>query len=230
MQVHKGLVVFSVSLSLGVQSLAACAGDQHKPIDTGKLFGVESTFGSEFKVNTKGPSDIDPKLLGQKLPPGVTFDPEDCRDYVASGRLPKGTRGRMSTVTANGEGNQFVSVAAQADKDIPFDAATAEKCKHVTFEVAKGKGRVSGFIDAVDAPQIDGVRTAGSHWQIETSVGEGEQERHQSREVYYYTANLRDVLVLVTVNAMPTRDQPLPVVDTDRARQLLVDSVSAVRP
>ncbi len=202
--------------------LAACAAGQHKPIDTSKVFGVKSTFGPEFHVTTKGPADINPKLLGpQKLPPGVTFDPADCGDYVSSGRLPKGIRGKMSVLAADGDGNRFVAIAVQADQDVPFDAEAAKKCKHVTFEA----GRVTGFIDEVDAPHIDGAETVGSHREIEAMVG----DTQRSREVYNYAAYLGDWVVLVTANPLAVRGQPPAPVDSDRARRLLVDSVSALR-
>lgn len=205
------------------QALAGCGG-AHKPIDTTKLFNVQSSFGSDFKTRTKGPNEIDPKILGpQKMPSGVTFDPSDCADYAASsGRPPKGIQGKMSMVSAAGNGNQLVVIAMQADKDLPFDAAAAEKCKHVSFQA----GKLTGYLDAADAPQIDHVQTSGSHSEIEVTGKDGQQ---QSRESYTFTAYLGDALVQVTANPLPVRGQPPAMVDADRARQLLVDSVSALR-
>lgn len=203
----------------------ACSGkpEHHEPIDTSKVFQVKSTFGQGYKTQTKGPTDINPKMLQpEKLPPGVTFDPTDCRDYVTSGRLPQGTRGRMSVLAAEGEGNRFTSIAVQADSDVPFDAETAKKCEHVTFEA----GKLTGYVDDVDAPRIDGAKTIGSHRQIEIALPEGQR----STEVYSFAAYLGDWLVLVTAAPVMVKGQPAPPVDTDRARQLLTDSVAALRP
>lgn len=202
--------------------MAACGEHHHEPIDTSKLFSVEKTFGEGYKTKTKGPSDINPKMLGpEKLPPGVTFDPSDCRDYVTSGRLPQGTRGRMSVLAVEGAGNRFTSIAVQADKDVAFDAETAKKCEHVTFEA----GKLTGYVDDVDAPQIDGAKTVGSHRQIEVTLPEGQR----STEVYSFTAYMGDWLVMVTAAPIMDKGQAVAAVDTDRARKLLTDSVAALR-
>ncbi len=157
------------------------------------------------------------------MPPGVTFEPADCGDYAASsGRPPKGIRGKMSVVSADGNGNRLVVIALQGDKDIPFDAATAEMCKHVAFQA----GKLTGYLDEVDAPHIDGVATTGAHSSIEMTGPDGQQS---SRESYTFTAYLGDARVQVTANPLPVRGQPLAMVDADRARQLLIDSVSALR-
>lgn len=208
---------------MGAGWLVACSGAKHhEPIDTSKLFTVQKTFGSGYKTKTKGPKDIDPKMLGpEKLPPGVSFDPEDCRDYVTSGRLPTGTRGRMSLLAADGEGNRFTTIAVQAEKDVPFDAESAQKCEHVTFEA----GKLTGYVDEVDAPQIDGATTVGSHRQIEIALPDGQR----STEVYSFTAYLGDWMVFVTAAPLTEKGQAPPPVDTDRARQLLTDSVAALR-
>jgi hypothetical protein len=220
---RKALVVSSVGLILCAQALTGCGGG-HKPLDTTKLFNVESTFGSEYKTQTKGPNDIDPKILGpQKMPPGVTFDPSDCADYAASsGRPPKGIRGKMSMVSVVGNGNQLVAVAMQADQDLPYDAAAAERCKHVSFQA----GKLTGYLDETDAPQIDRAQTSGSHSEIEVTGKDGQQ---QSRESYTFTAYLGSALVQVTANPQAVRGQPPTMVDADRARQMLVDAVSALR-
>lgn len=223
MPAPKSSVVFSVGLITCAQALTGCGGSQ-KPIDTTKLFNVQSTFGSDFKTQTKGPNDIDPKILGpQKMPPGVTFDPADCADYAASsGRPPKGIRGKMSMVSIVGNGNQLVAIAMQSDQDLPYDAEGAEKCKHVSFNA----GKLTGYLDEVDAPQIDHATTVGSHSEIELTGKDGQQ---QSRESYTFTAYMGSALVQVTANPQPVRGQPPSMVDADRARQLLVDAVSALR-
>jgi hypothetical protein len=221
MPIRTSLVLSLVGVVMGAGWLTAC-GHEHKPIDTAKVFEVRSTFGDDFKINIKGPKDIDPKMLGpQKLPPGVMFDPADCADYVSSGRLPKGIRGKMSVLSADGAGNRFITIAVQADKDLPFDAEAAKKCEHVTFEA----GKITGLIDEVDTPQIKNAQTVGTHRVITAVVGENQQ----SREVYNFAAYMGDWVVLVTANPLPVKGQPPDPVDADRARQLLTDSVSALR-
>jgi hypothetical protein len=203
-------------------SLAGCGKKHHEPIDTSKVFSVKKTFGDGFQTKTKGPKDIDQKMLQpEKLPDTVTFDPPECRDFVTSGRLPQGTTGRMSVVAAEGEGNRFTAIAVQAEKDVPYDADTAKKCAHVTFEA----GKLTGYVDEVEAPKIDGATTVGSHRQIEIALPEGQR----STEVYSYTAYLGDWLVLVTAGPQQIKGQEAAPVDTDRARQLLTDAVNALR-
>lgn len=203
-------------------SLAACGGDRHEPVDTSKIFKVKSTFGEGFKTVTKGPADINPKMLGpEKFSPGVKFDPEDCRDQVDTGRLPKGTRGRMSVLAADGEGNRFTVIAVQANEKVPYDAEAAKKCGHVTFQA----GKITGYVDEVDAPQINGAETTGSHRQIEATVG----DKQASTEAYTFAAYLGDLVVFVTAGAKQPKGQPPAPIDTDRARQLLTDSVAALR-
>ncbi|BBY35098.1 hypothetical protein BST33_00995 [Mycolicibacter minnesotensis] len=223
MSVRKSLVVSSVGLVLCAQALTGCGGSQ-KPLDTTKLFNVQSTFGSDYKTQTKGPSEIDPKILGeQKMPPGVTFDPADCADYAANtGRPPKGVQGKMSMVSIVGGGNQLVVIAMQTDQELAYNEADAEKCKHVSFNA----GKLTGYLDDVEAPQIDHARTVGSHSEIELTGKEGQT---QSRESYTFTAYLGTALVQVTANPQAVKGQAPAMVDADRARQLLVDAVSALR-
>jgi hypothetical protein len=202
--------------------LAACStGQSAHPPDITKLFDVKSTFGPEFRVTTKGPSGVDPRMVGpQKLPPGVTVDPPNCADYASGQRLPAGLQGKMAAVAAEGNGNQFISIAIQATKSVPFNAVP-ENCKRVTFEA----GKLSGVIDAVDAPRIDGAQTVGNQRQIQA----GAAGKQVSREVYNYSAYLGDLVVMVSANAVPVRDQPPAAIDVERARRLLTDSVSAIR-
>ncbi|ORV42864.1 hypothetical protein AWC02_16225 [Mycolicibacter engbaekii] len=223
MSVRKSLLVSSVGLLVCAQALAGCGGAQ-KPIDTTKLFNVQSTFGSDYKTQTKGPDNIDPKILGpQKMPPGVTFDPADCADYAANtGRPPKGIEGKMSMVSIVGEGNQLVAIAMQSDQDLPYDDTDAEKCSHVSFNA----GKLTGYLDEVDAPEIENAKTVGSHSEIEITGKDGQQ---QSRESYTFTAYLGTALVQVTANPQAVRGQAPAMVDADRARQLLVDAVAALR-
>ena len=208
---------------IGAGGLVGCSkAKKHEPVDTSKVFTVEKTFGPGYKSKTKGPTDINQKMLQpEKLPPSVTFDPEDCRDYVTSGRLPQGTRGRMSVFATEGEGNRYTAIAVQADTDVPFDSESAAKCSHVTFEA----GKLTGYVDEVDAPHIDGATTVGSHRQIEIALDEGTR----STEIYSFSAYLGDWLVMVTASPVMVKGESAAPVDVDRGRQLLTDAVGALR-
>ncbi len=81
-----------------------------------------------------------------------------------------------------------------------------------------------GIIEAVDAPDIDGVDTAGSHRVIQTTVG----GKPRTGELYNYTARMGSLLVIVTANPLVIPDKPVAPVDTKRAGELLTAGVFAV--
>ncbi|MBV8927842.1 MAG: DUF5642 family protein [Mycobacteriaceae bacterium] len=200
--------------------LGGCTGvaSPAQRVDIGKVFAVKSTFGPDFRVTTAGPSGIDPKLLApQKLPEGMTFDPADCAKYASGQTLPAGLQGNMAAVSAEGQGNRFIAIAVETSERVPFDAAAADTCKHVTF----AGPNMHGVVDVVDSPHIDGAQTLGTHRQLSTAVGTG--------EVYNYVAYLDDYLVVVTANPLVVPNQPTVPVNTQRAKDLLSATVGAVR-
>ena len=111
-------------------------------------------------------------------------------------------------------------MAVQTNEPVPFNEP-GRNCKKVAFQ----GGRVRGLIEVVEAPQIDGTRTLGVHRVLQTVV----QGRPRSGELYNYSAHFGDYQVIVTANPVLLPDQPATPVDTDRARDLLVKSVAAVR-
>src|ERR1700738_4972099 len=88
--------------------LAACAtgrsaGQDLSHADIAHVANIKSSFGSDFKTASVGPTGIDPRLLGpQTLPPGMTFDPADCAKGASQHGVPAGMRGNMAATTAEG--------------------------------------------------------------------------------------------------------------------------------
>lgn len=204
--------------------LAACGTSQPtRPADVTKVFAVKSTFGPEYRTTSKGPSDISPQMVGeQKLPPGVTFDPSDCEKLATGQRLPTGTQGKTAAVSADGKGNRLIAIAVSATATVPYDATLAEKCKHVSFTA----GNVTGTVDVVDAPQINGAQTSGRHRQFQITA----RGKERNNELYTYSAYFGNSVVIVDASPVRVRGQQQPSpVDTDRAQQLLTDAVSAMR-
>ena len=204
--------------------LIACS-SQPKPADVTKVFAVKSTFGSDYRTSSKGPTDITPQMVGeQKLPPGVSFDPPDCEKLATGQRLPSGTQGKTAIVSADGKGNRLVAIAVVAKASVPYDASLTDKCKHVGFKT--DKGNLNGSIDVVDAPQINGVQTTGRHRQVTISA----RGKERNNELYSYVAYFGDTVVIVDASPMRIRGQQQPpAIDTDRAQQLLKDAVAAMR-
>jgi hypothetical protein len=204
--------------------LAACS--SHGSSGTGaadisKISQVKSDFGPGYKIKDTPKTGIDPKVLStHKLPPGLTFDPPDCSTFVVGEDMPPGLQGNMAAVAAEGNGNRFIVLAVQTNEPVPFNEP-GRNCKKVAFQ----GGRIRGLIEVVEAPQIDGTRTLGVHRVLQTVV----QGKPRSGELYNYTAHFGDYQVIVTANPVLLPDQPATPVDTNRARDLLVKSVAAVR-
>ncbi len=213
-----------------VCALAACSKNQsdsagkpaaNQPVDVAKVFAVKSNFGPEYRVATKGPTDIDPKTLAPpKLPPNMTFDPPECADLATGQRLPPGLKGTAASVLAQGNGTRFTVIAAQNIDHVP-EAALPQNCQHVAFTTENA----SGTVDVVDAPQIQDAQTSATHRQFEVTV----KGKERTGELYYYVAYLKNFVVTVSANSVTAAGQaPVPA-DTEQARSLLTAAVSAVR-
>jgi hypothetical protein len=189
--------------------------------DITKISKVDSSFGSGFQVKDVPKTGIDPKVLAtHKLPPGLTFEPPDCSAFVVGQDMPPGIQGNMAAVAAEGGGNRFIAIAVQTNEPLPF-TEPGRNCKKVAFQ----GGRVRGLIEVVDAPQIEGTRTLGVHRILQTVVNGAPR----SGELYNYSAHFGDYQVIVTANPLVQAGKPGSPVDTQRARDLLVKSVAAVR-
>jgi hypothetical protein len=211
------LAVASVCLLAGCSSGAATSSNA----DIAKVNDVKSSFGPQFKVLDISERAIDPKLLSaRKLPDGLKFDPANCAKVAAGPDMPADLQGNMAAVSAEGNGNRFVVIAVETSKALPFNDP-GKDCSKVAF----AGGQVRGGIEVVDAPQIDGARTLGVHRVLQAAVVGGPR----TGELYDYSAQFGDYQVIVIANPLVVPDQPVAKVDTQRARDLLVKAVSAVR-
>jgi Domain of unknown function (DUF5642) len=206
--------------------LAACATPQSAEqdfshADIAHVANIKSSFGSQFKVTSVGPTGIDPRLLGpQTLPPGMTFDPADCGKAASQAVLPPGVKGNMAATTAEGEGNRFITIAVETSQAVPV-GDPAQNCQKVGFT---GPG-LRGLVEVVEAPQIGGVHTRGTHRVLQTTV----DGKPRTGELYNYVATFGTFLVIVTANPLVVPDQPVAPVDTQRARDVLTAAVAAVK-
>ena len=204
--------------------LTACGTGQSVDLshaDIAHVANVKSSFGSEFKVTSVGPTGIDPRLLGpQTLPPGMTFDPADCAKAASQQVVPQGMKGNMAATTAEGDGNRFIAMAIETSEAVPR-TDPAQNCQKVGFS---GAG-VRGLVEVVEAPQIDGVHTVGTHRVLQTTV----DGKPRTGELYNYVASFGTFLVIVTANPLVLPDKPVAPVNTQRARDLLTAAVAAVK-
>lgn len=189
--------------------------------DIGRVKDVRASFGPDFKVTDVGPTGIDPRLLArQELPKGVKFEPPDCASFANQQMVPAGAKGNMAATTAEGEGNRFITIAVETSETASVNAP-AENCRKVGF----AGGAMRGLVEVVEAPQIEGVQTLGTHRVVQTTV----DGKPRTGELYNYLASFGPFLVIVTANPLVVPDKPVAKVDTQRARDLLVAAVNAVR-
>lgn len=199
----------------------ASGSDGDVSADIGKVSELRAGFGPGFEVTEVAPTGIDPAVLaGQKLPDGIAFDPAGCARFAAGQSVPPGTEGNMAAVSAEGEGNRFVVIAVQTSTAIPVVEPGSE-CRKVSF----AGGSTRGTVEVVDAPRIEGAETFGVHRVVQTVV----DGTPRAGEVYSYSAHFGDFQVIVSANPLVTPDEPPVPVDTERARDLLVAGVQAVR-
>lgn len=203
-------------------TLTACAsGEPEQQADIDNVFEVKPLFGPEFRVTTAGPTGIDPKLLGpQAVPPGVKIEPADCAKFAAGLAIPEGAQGNMAATTAEGNGNRYIAIAVETSEAVPFNDP-GPACQKVGY----GGPGVRGLVEVVEAPQIDGARTLGTHRVVQTAV----DGKPHTGELFNYVASFDTFLVIVTANPLVVPDKPVAPVDTARARELLTKAVDAVR-
>ena len=204
--------------------LAGCASgaDKSAPrVDIAKVADVKSSFGADYKITDISERAIDPKLLSaRKLPEALTFDPANCAKAAAGPEMPSDLQGNMAAVSAEGDGNRFVVIAVETSKSLPVNDP-GKDCAKVAFSGAQ----VRGGMEVVDAPHIDGTQTLGVHRVVQAVVS----GNARTGELYDYSAQFGDYLVMVTANPLVMPGQPVAPVDTGRARDLLVKGVNAVR-
>ncbi|OBF90659.1 hypothetical protein A5791_16240 [Mycobacterium sp. 852002-51163_SCH5372311] len=211
------LVIAAVCLLAGCSSEANTASNA----DIAKVTGVKSSFGPEFKILDISERAIDPKLLSaRKLPDGLKFDPANCAKVAAGPDMPPDLQGNMAAVSAEGNGNRFVVIAVETSKELPLNDP-GKDCTKVAFV----GGQVRGGMEVVDAPRIQSARTLGVHRILQAVIPGGPR----TGELYDYSAQFGDYTVIVIANPLVVPDQPVAKVDTQRARDLLVKAVSAIR-
>jgi hypothetical protein len=201
--------------------LAACGSGGSQSADIAKVLSLKASFGPEYKVTEVPRTGIDPKLLaGQKLPDGLKFDPLGCATFATGQLVPPGTKGNMAAVSAEGQGNRFIVIAVETNEPVPVSEPGTD-CKKVAFS----GGAVRGTVESVDAPKIDGAQTLGVHRVLQTVIN----GQPRTGEVYNYSAHFGDYQVLVTANPLVVPDKPVVPVNTQRAGELLVAGVDAIR-
>jgi hypothetical protein len=212
-----------LALATCAAALTGCAAGDSEQSSAGiaDVAQVKSTFGPEFQVTTVGPTGIDEKLLApQAVPAGVRFEPVDCAKSATGLAIPAGAQGNMAATTAEGKGNRFIAIAVETSEPIPFNEPGPD-CQKVGF----GGPDVRGLIEVVESPQIEGVRTLGTHRVVQTVVA----GKPHSGELFNYVASFGSNLVIVTANPLVLPNTPVVPVDTQRARDLLTAAVAAVR-
>jgi hypothetical protein len=204
--------------------LAGCSSNTNTAAtnaDIAKVVQLKSNFGPEFKVADISERAIDPKILSaRKLPEGLAFDPANCAKLAAGPDMPPGVQGNMAAVTAEGDGDRYVVIAVETSKPLP-ENDPGKDCTKVAFS----GGSVRGGLEVVDAPSIDGTHTLGVHRVLQAMLAGGAR----TGELYDYTAQFGDFQVIVIANPLVVPDQPVAKVDTQRARDLLVKAVAAIR-
>ncbi|MBU9766533.1 hypothetical protein FR943_22155 [Mycobacterium sp. TNTM28] len=182
---------------------------------------VRSSFGPEFKVTDVAPAGIDPKKLApHKMPPGVKVEPAECAKFAEGQAMPDDLKGNVAATSAEGAGNRFIVMALETSESIPV-SDPGDACKQVKF---LGPG-MRGQVDVVDAPQIEGARTVGTHRVVQTVMG----GQPRTGELYNFVASFDTFMVIVTANPLVAAGKPVAPIDDKRARELLTTAVAAVR-
>ena len=189
--------------------------------DIAQIAQLKNSFGKQFAVTEVPPTGIDPRLLtGQKLPDGLKFTPADCAKFATGQLVPTGTEGNMAAVSAEGEGNRFIVIAVQTNEPVPV-SQPGDNCRKVTFD----GGALRGTVEAVEVPKIDGTTTIGVHRVVQTVVN----GKPRTGEVFNYSAHFGAYQVIVSANPLVAPDKPTAPVNVQRARDLLIAGVNAIR-
>lgn len=212
-----------IATSLCVLAGCSSGGNAASPpiADISKVIDAKSTFGPEFTVKDMAKRPIDPMLFSaHKLPPDAKFDPAACAEFAAGSVMPLGMQGSMAAVSAEGDGNRFLVIAVETSHQLPVDDL-APNCTKVTF----AEPRSQGSIQVVDTPKIEGTKTSGTHHVVQMLNRAGPPV-----ELYRYSAQFGHYEVIVTASPQQVPGQPIaPLVDTQRACDLLVKVVAAIQ-
>ena len=214
-------------VALAIASVCLLAGCSPAPnaassnVDIAKVAGVKSSFGSEFNVTSIGERAIDPKLLSaRKLPEGLTFDPAACAKAAGGPDMPRRTCRATSPRCPRRATVSATSSSRWRPPDLPIQDP-GKDCARVAFSGPQ----LRGAIEVIEAPHVDGTHTQGLHRVLQAVYDGGAH----TGELYDYSAQFGDYQVIVIANPLVVPGQPIAKVDTQRARDLLVKGVSAVR-
>lgn len=201
--------------------VAGCSHSAAPSADIGRISDVKASFGPQFAVTEVAPTGIDARVLaGQKLPDGMRFEPPGCAKFATGQLVPAGTEGNMAAVSAEGEGNRFVVIAVQTNSEIPV-TEPAPECRKVAF----AGGTARGTVETVEVPSIEGAKTIGVRRVVQTVI----DGKPRTGEVYNYSAHFGDYQVIVSANPLVQPGKPVAAVNTQRARDLLIAGVNAIR-
>jgi hypothetical protein len=215
------MLIRTMAIVMACAAVAGCQSKAGPAADIAKIADLKSSFGKQFAVSDIPPTGIDPKFLtGQKLPEGLKFQPANCAQFASGQLVPAGTEGNMSAVSAEGEGNRFIVIAVQTNEPVPV-SEPGKDCRKVTFD----GGMVRGTVEAVEVPKIDGTTTIGVHRVVQTMV----DGKPRTGEVFNYSAHFGDYQVIVSANPLVLPNKPTVPVNTQRARDLLIAGVNAIR-
>ena len=134
--------------------------------------------------------------------------------------MPPGTKGNMAAVSAEGQGNRFIVIAVETNEPVPVTDPGTD-CKKVAFS----GGAVRGTVES----SMPRRSTAPRLWASTASCRPSINGQPRTGEVYNYSAHFGDYQVIVTANPLVVPDKPLVPVNTERAGELLVAGVKAVR-
>lgn len=202
--------------------VAGCGSPDSGPsADIGRISEIKASFGPQFKVTEVAPTGIDPRVLaGQRLPDGMRFDPPSCAQFAAGQLVPPGTEGNMAAVSAEGEGNRFVVIAVETNEAVPL-IEPGPDCRKVAF----AGGAARGTVEVSDVPTIEGTRTIGVHRVVQTVI----DGKPRAGEVYNFSAHFGNYQVIVSANPLVLPNKPVAPVNVQRARDLLIAGVNAIR-
>lgn len=219
--------MFKVFVAAGaVSALAACSSGVHASAppnaDINKIVGVKSSFGTEFTLKDIPEQHVGAEFFAARtLPSGLSFDPPECAKQALGPAAPPNLQGRMVAVSAEGDGNRFVVIAVQTSTPVPINNP-GHHCGKVTFTARN----VRGSIETVDTPGIEGAQTLGVHRVLQALA----EDSARNTELYHYSAQFGNYEVIVIATPLADVEQSAAPVDAERARDLLVKGVAAVRP
>ena len=133
--------------------------------------------------------------------------------------MPPDVQGNMAAVSAEGNGDRFVVIALETSKPLPVN----DPGKDCTRSHSPGT-RCAAASRSSTRRSIDGTHT----WACIASCRRPGR-RLRTGELYDYSAQFGDYQVIVIANPLVVPDQPVATVDTQRARDLLVKAVAAIR-